>query len=128
VRRFKEFITEDVNPHFDTKTVSDGSKLYYKAKILHVNPRTLIRAHDKTNPNFANYQKVDRVKAHVAQGGRLSMPEVGHQKHGQVGFTNGRNRTKWAAEQGHRTIPIAVHPKEAKPLLQTLAKHAHPDD
>jgi hypothetical protein len=117
---------EDQDPDvFDRTKVGSGIPLYYDASVLDVDPRELIRAHQATDPDMAEYKKVPGIQKHVDKGGKLGMPEVGA-LYGQLRFTNGRNRSMWAAQQGLRSIPIAVDKGNEADVLGLLKQHSTP--
>lgn len=110
---------------FDRTKVGSGTPLYGDRVVIDVDPRALIAAHQATDPGMAEYKKVGRVANFVAKGNTLAMPEVS-----SVGddlrFVNGRNRAKFAADQGLPSIPIAVEGHALPVVQELLAKHAQP--
>jgi hypothetical protein len=108
VRDAQGRLTQEAPGVWDTKTVSSGLPLYDKNQVvIQVDPKAVIAAHKATDPNFAQYDKVNRLEDFVAQGNPLSMPEIGV-TNGRLGFTNGRNRTWWAANRNLDSIPVVV--------------------
>lgn len=110
--------------YFDNKTVSSGSPKRPDDVVLHVHPKTLIKAHQATDPDGAEYshKRAEGIKKHVASGKKLSMPEVSAHE-GQLRFINGRNRSKWASDNGLKKIPIAVHKDVVHHVKKILSLH-----
>lgn len=92
---------------FDRSTVGRGAPISSDSEVVDVSPSALIRAHRATDPDYAQYNKVQAVSDFASKGKRLSLPEA-DVVDGKLAFTNGRNRAKLAEESGLKTIPVAV--------------------
>jgi hypothetical protein len=96
--------------------------------VIDIDPRALDRAFKATSRSFYDLpgDAMERLKAHVAAGGEVSIPEIAlteGKKPGRIDFINGRHRARLAADMGLESIPVAVDRGQEAALRKLLSQH-----
>jgi hypothetical protein len=97
--------------------------------IINVDPVALDRAFKETSRSFYDLPAaaMESLKAHVATGGKVSVPEIAlttGKRPGRIDFINGRHRARLAAEMGLESIPVAVDRGQEDAMRKLLSQHA----
>ncbi|HEX4828318.1 MAG TPA: hypothetical protein VFV12_08835, partial [Xanthobacteraceae bacterium] len=116
--------------NWDRTTVGEGNIPVGKGqRVIDVDPKALDRALRMTDPEMYELipGRMERLKSHVDEGKPVSMADVSVSEDGKrVSFTNGRTRTRLAAEHGDKSMPVVVDAEQAGKLQALVRKYAKP--